>query len=318
LEALKQMSKVVADTGELEQISLYHPIDATTNPSLILKAVGTPAYSNLLRDSIVTEGRGASPSAIADRLAVKIGVEVLKLVPGRVSTEVDARLSYNTRETIDKALHLMDLYSREGVSPERVYIKIASTWEGIRACEQLQQQGIDCNMTLLFSFAQAVSAADAGAALVSPFVGRILDWYRAKKGRDYAPAEDPGVLSVKRIYAYYKAFAFRTVCMAASFRNVGEIRELAGCDAITIGPALLKELEESTDPLPYGVWPQMGGNVDPRYSMDAGSKGAFDQMHGADMMAVEKLAEGVENFGQDQKKLETVIVGSMESQNLDY
>lgn len=345
LEALKVMSKVVADTGEFEQIERYQPIDATTNPTLLLKAVGLPTYSHLLDDAVAQE-KSSNASAVADRLATMVGCEILKIVPGRVSTEVDARLSYNTQATVDKALHIIDLYSKAGHDPSRIYIKvrvaakrllfeaagiasmhrcpcahlycspsdriamalqIASTWEGIRACDILQNQGIDCNMTLLFSFAQAAACADAGAALISPFVGRILDWYKAHKGREYEPHEDPGVLSVKRIYAYYKQYAYRTSVMAASFRNVGEVRELAGCDAITISPALLKELEESTDPLPFALWPSMGGCSDPRYSLGADSRHVFDQMHVADAMAVDKLEEGVKNFASDQEKLEAMI-----------
>ena len=307
LEALRHMSTLVIDTAELEQVALFQPVDVTTNPSLILKAIQLPQYRYLLEDVIKSEGKHAHPSQIADRLAIVFGSRILKLVPGKVSTEVDARLSYDTQQTVDRALHLLDLYSKEGVSTDRVYIKVASTWEGIRACEQLQKQGISVNMTLLFSFAQAVASADAGASLISPFVGRILDWYKKNKNKDYSPTEDPGVLSVRRIYSYYKAYGFRTICMAASFRNIGEIRELAGCDAITIGPTLLKELEESTDPLEFGLWPQMGQNIDPRYNIEAHNRSVFDQMHGADAMAMEKLSEGIHNFSNDQVKLEDAI-----------
>ena len=308
LEALRSMSKVVADTGDLAEIERYRPVDATTNPTLLLRAVAMPQYGHFLDEALAAEGGTvAHPDAVADRLAVTVGAQILQLVPGRVSTEVDARLSFNTQATVDKALRIIDLYGKLGHDPSRVYIKIASTWEGIRACETLQKQGIECNMTLLFSFAQA--CACAGATLISPFVGRILDWYKKAKGRDYTPSEDPGVLSVKRIYAYYKQYGYRTTVMAASFRNVGEIRELAGCDAITISPALLAELEASTDPLPHALWPAMGGCSDPLFSM-RGSKahGVFEQMHGSDAMAVDKLREGVNGFAADQKKLVAMIV----------
>lgn len=301
------MSRVVADTGELEQIKRFSPEDATTNPSLIYKAVQLPKYADFLDKAIAAEGRGASVSAIADRLAVMIGGEVLRLVPGRVSTEVDARLSYDTQKTVDKALHLIDLYAKQGCDVNRVYIKVASTWEGIRACERLQKDGIDCNMTLLFSFAQAAACGDAGAALISPFVGRILDWYKKHKQREYEPEEDPGVLSVRRIYSYYKQYGYRTTVMAASFRSAGEVRALAGCDAITIAPAILDELERSTEPLPYALWPSMGGCVDPRYDLGSKSHHVFDQMHGNDAMAADKLREGVEGFATDAERLEKLL-----------
>lgn len=307
LEALKVMSKVVADTGELEQIKRFNPIDATTNPTLVYKAMQMPQYSPLLDKAIAAEGKGAGISAIADRLAVKVGSEVLKLVPGRVSTEVDARLSFDTQRTVDKALHIIDMYGQEGYEANRIYIKVASTWEGIRACEKLQKEGIDCNMTLLFSFAQAAACADAGAALISPFVGRILDWYKKHKQREYEPEEDPGVVSVKRIYTYYKQYGYRTTVMAASFRSVGEVRALAGCDAITISPALLEQLENCTDPLPYSLWPSMGGCVDPRYELGAGAQHVFEQMHGGDAMAVDKLKEGVDGFAADAERLEALL-----------
>jgi len=296
---------VVADTGEIEQIARYKPVDATTNPTLLLRALSLPSYRHHLDEELASGCK--EPSKIADRLAVRIGCEILKIVPGRVSTEVDARLSYDTQKTIDKALYFMDLYSKAGHDPSRIYIKIASTWEGISACRYLQQQGVDCNMTLLFSFGQAAACADAGASLISPFVGRILDWHKKHYNRDFAPSEDPGVESVKRIYTYYKKYAYRTTVMAASFRNVGEIRELAGVDAITISPALLKELEESTDPLPQALWPSMGGCEEPRYHLGSESKHIFDQMHGGDAMAVDKLAEGVESFAADLVKLEKLI-----------
>lgn len=319
LEALKQMSKVVADTGEISAMKLYKPVDCTTNPSLVLKAMSNPDYVHFLHEAIAAEkkargpAKGARPHAlIADQLAVTIGCELLKLIPGRVSTEVDAHLSYDTKATVDKALRLVDLYAKRGVEPSRLYVKAASTWEGIRACEQLQKQGIDCNMTLLFSFAQAAACADAGAALISPFVGRILDWYKKHTGRDYAAEEDPGVLSVQRIYKYYKRYGYATVVMAASFRNAGEIRQLAGVDNITISPALLAELEASADPLPYKLWPDMGGCNDPRYTMDDSSRGLYDQLHSSDAMAVDKLKEGIDGFAADQLKLEELIGAAVE------
>mmetsp|Transcript_26344 Transcript_26344/g.67049 ORF Transcript_26344/g.67049 Transcript_26344/m.67049 type:complete len:367 (-) Transcript_26344:545-1645(-) len=311
LEALKSMSVVVADTGDVELVKKYKPRDCTTNPSLVLKAVQS-GYSthDILQDHAGAKGKYPSHdpkrpfAGVADALAVNLGAEMLKIVPGRVSTEVDAHLSYDTRATYDKALRLMELYSKKGVDPKRIYIKIASTWEGIEACRKLQKQGIDCNMTLLFSFAQAAACADAGAALISPFVGRILDWYKAKHGRDYAPAEDPGVLSVRRIYTYYKTHNYKTIVMAASFRNAGEIRELAGCDNITISPQLLGELEGCTDPLPRKLLPECRDTSMARLTM---IRTTFNEMHGSDEMAVEKLKQGIDGFAADQAKLEDIL-----------
>jgi transaldolase len=313
LEALKLISKVVADTGEIDAIKNYKPTDCTTNPSLLLKAVQNPKYADYLPQAIAAENGPITDSsrpyqAITDRLAVNVGVQLLGIVPGRVSTECDAHLSYDTQKTVDKALRIVDLYSEKSINLDRIYIKIASTWEGIRACEILEKQGINTNMTLLFSFAQAVACADAGATLISPFVGRIMDWYKKKEGKDgYAPHEDPGVHSVQRIYKYYKQYKYPTIVMAASFRNVGEIRELAGCDNITISPALLGELEASKDPLPRKLWPTMGGCNEERYDMHAENKDLFDKMHGGDQMAVDKLKEGIDNFAADQRKLEDMI-----------
>ncbi|EFN50875.1 hypothetical protein CHLNCDRAFT_33289 [Chlorella variabilis] len=312
------MSKVVADTGEIWAIKQYKPVDCTTNPSLVLKAMKDPEYARFLDDAVYQERRRGNPpglrphSFIADQLAVNIGTELLSIVPGRVSTEVDAHLSFDAQATYDKALHLVDLYVERGIDPKRLYIKIASTWDGIRACEMLQQEGIDCNMTLLFSFAQAVACADAGAALISPFVGRILDWHKKEHKRMYTPEEDPGVASVRRIYSYYKKYNYPTIVMAASFRNAGEIRQLAGCDNITIAPPLLEELEACTDPLPYQLWPRMGGCEDDHIRMDFFAKETFDAMHGADRMAVDKLQEGIDNFAADQLKLEELIAATLE------
>lgn len=312
LEALKSMSVVVADTGEPPLVALYKPQDCTTNPSLVYKAVQAPENQHYLQEALRQEigsgmqrPAGRPYSGVADILAVNIGAEMLKIVPGRVSTEVDAHLSFNKQATIDKALRIMDLYAKKGIDSKRVYIKIASSWEGIRACEVLQKQGIDCNLTLLFSFAQAAACADAGAALISPFVGRILDWYKAKEGRDFAPHEDPGVLSVQRIYRYYKTHKYPTIVMAASFRNVGEIRELAGCDNITIAPSLLAELEASTEPLPRKLSPDMSGCQDTKLS--GFTEEMFYNLHNADQMAVDKLKQGIESFAADQDKLEALI-----------
>ncbi|KAK9909136.1 hypothetical protein WJX75_007727 [Coccomyxa subellipsoidea] len=305
------MSKVVADTGEIDSIKSYMPYDVTTNPSLVLKAVQNPQYEHLLGEALAMDDHSypaARPqSNVADILAVNIGAELLKIVPGKVSTECDAHLSYDTQATIDKGLRIVDLYAKKGVDPKRLYIKIASTWEGIRACKVLQKQGIETNMTLLFSFAQAAACADAGASLISPFVGRIMDWYKAKEGRTFAPHEDPGVISVHRIYKYYKEYKYPTIVMAASFRNVGEIRELAGCDNITISPALLGELEASTEPLPRKLWPEMGGCSEPKIDLTADSYDLFKKLHGEDEMAVTKLAEGIQGFSKDQAQLESMV-----------
>ncbi|PSC68438.1 Transaldolase [Micractinium conductrix] len=322
LESLRHMSKVVADTGEIKAIKEYMPVDCTTNPSLVLKAMQDPEYVRFLDDAVYQERRRGNPegirpySFIADQLAVNIGTELLSIVPGRVSTEVDAHLSHDTLATVDKALHLVDLYVQRGIDPDRLYIKIASTWEGIRACEVLQQEGIDCNMTLLFSFAQAAACADAGAALISPFVGRILDWHKkANPDVVYTAENDPGVESVKRIYKYYKAYNYNTIVMAASFRNADEIRALAGCDNITIAPPLLKELEASKAPLPYQLWPTMGGCEDEHHRMDFHGLELFDKLHGEDLMAVEKLKEGIDNFAADQLKLEEMIGAALKKAN---
>jgi transaldolase len=312
LEALKAVSTVVADTGEIESIRAFRPVDSTTNPSLVLKAVQNPQYEHFLAEAISQQTGPVTDASrpyanIADALAVNIGAELLKIVPGRVSTEVDAHLSFDTQATVDKALRLVDLYAKKGIDTKRIYIKMASTWEGIRACEILQKQDIDCNLTLLFSFAQAGACADAGAALISPFVGRILDWYKKNEGKDYAPHEDPGVKSVHQIYKYYKKYGYKTIVMAASFRNIGEIRELAGCDNITISPALLKELADSTEPLPRKLWPTMGGYDGDQLDLTGNGKALFEKEHNADQMAVDKLKEGIDGFAADQRKLETMI-----------
>lgn len=323
LEALKSMSVVVADTGETNLVKQYKPVDCTTNPSLVYKAVQLPEYQHLLKDALEQDAKmdyqrdPQRPYAgVADILAVNIGLDLLQVVPGRVSTEVDAHLSYDTEATVAKALRLVELYKAKGVDPSRLYIKIASTWEGIQACARLQAMGIDTNMTLLFSFAQAAACADAGAALISPFVGRILDWYKAKEGRDFAPHEDPGVLSVRRIYQYYKQHGFSTVVMAASFRNIGEIQELAGCDKITIAPSLLAELEASSGPLPRKLSPDMGPSSTDGVKLQGFTKEMFDELHNQDPMAVEKLAQGIESFAADQRKLEAQIAQLAKEQGL--
>ncbi|MFC2568466.1 MAG: transaldolase, partial [Haemophilus parainfluenzae] len=252
LDSLRSMTVVVADTGDIDAIKKYQPQDATTNPSLILSASALPQYAPLIDEAIAYAKAQSADKAqqlidAEDKLAVNIGLEILKIVPGRISTEVDARLSYDTQATVEKARKLIALYNEAGISNDRILIKIASTWQGIRAAEILEKEGINCNLTLLFSEAQARACAEAGVYLISPFVGRILDWYKANTDKkEYAPAEDPGVISVTKIYNYYKEYGYKTVVMGASFRNVGEIIELAGCDRLTIAPALLKELQENS------------------------------------------------------------------------
>jgi transaldolase len=261
LDQLKKFTVVVADSGDFATIKQYAPRDATTNPSLILKAAQMDGYKSLVDKAIVDNkksnvGGDALVHQILDDLLVLFGVEILKILPGRVSTETDADFSFDTEALVAKAHRFIELYKQHGIGRERILIKIASTWEGIRAAENLQREGINCNMTLLFSFAQAVACAEAKAKLISPFVGRIMDWYKAKEKKDFAPAEDPGVLSVKEIYAYYKKFGYATEVMGASFRNVGEILELAGCDLLTISPQLLGELQKSTAPLTRKLSPR--------------------------------------------------------------
>ncbi|MBC3767810.1 transaldolase [Neptunicella marina] len=306
LESLKALTTVVADTGDIEAIKKYQPVDATTNPSLLLKASELPQYQSLIDDSVTWAKQQSNDKAqqlidAGDKLAVAIGAEIVKLVPGRISTEVDARLSFDTDATIAKAHRLIELYEQAGVSKDRILIKIASTWEGIRAAEVLEKEGINCNLTLLFGFAQAVACAEAGVYLISPFVGRILDWYKASTGKtDYAADEDPGVVSVTKIYDYYKSHGYKTVVMGASFRNTGEIIELAGCDRLTIGPNLLEELANSDVPVEAKL-------VDKGVSQTPGAKLTETQFRwemNQDAMATEKLSEGIRNFAADQQKLE--------------
>lgn len=305
LAQLKKFTKVVADTGDFGSMKQYAPQDATTNPSLILKAAGMPDYAWLLDQAVRDAGSSASVDEVMDRLLVLFGLEILKIVPGRVSTEVDARLSFDTAGTVTKARDLIARYEAAGTSRERILIKIASTWEGIKAAELLEKEGIRCNLTLLFSFPQAVACAEAGVQLISPFVGRILDWHKKSTGKDYAPAEDPGVLSVTRIYHYYKKYGHRTEVMGASFRNKGEILELAGCDLLTISPNLLEELNRSTDPVERRLEPAAAAIMDvARVSYDEKS---FRYALNEDAMATEKTAEGIRNFAADIIKLEAVV-----------
>jgi transaldolase len=305
LDQLKQFTRVVADTGDFASMKEYAPQDATTNPSLILKAAGLPAYAYLIDKAVKDAGAGAGTGQIIDRLLVLFGQEILKIVPGRVSTEVDARLSFDRDGSIAKAREIIGLYEKAGIPRTRILIKLASTWEGIKAAELLQKEKINCNLTLLFSFAQAVACAEAKVQLVSPFVGRILDWYKKSTGRDYAPAEDPGVVSVTQIYTYYKKFGHATEVMGASFRNKGEITELAGCDLLTISPPLLAELKASTDPLVRKLDPAKAASADlkPVSFDEKGFRFAFNE----DPMATEKTAEGIRVFAADIVKLEQLL-----------
>jgi len=315
LDELKKYTKVVADSGDFESMRAYKPQDATTNPSLILQAVEKPQYRPLLEQAVAAQkGNSLSGKAltesILDRVLILFGKEILKIVPGRVSTEVDARLSFDTAGTLDKARHLIGMYEADGIPRERILIKVASTWEGVRAAEVLQKEGINCNMTLLFSFPQAVACADAGVTLVSPFVGRILDWYKAATKKDsYPSAEDPGVVSVTGIYHYYKKFGYKTEVMGASFRNKGEITELAGCDLLTISPALLGELQASNDPLPLKLDAKASAGMEiERRSYD---EKTFRYELNEDAMATEKTAEGIRKFSADIVKLEQLIASKL-------
>ena len=304
LEQLKHYTTVVADTGDFQSIQRYSPEDSTTNPSLILKAVQKDTYESLL-EKTVRDNKGKTTEEIMDRLLVAFGVEILKIVPGRVSTETDARLSFDTEGSIKKGRELIALYKANGISPDRVLIKIASTWEGIRAAEVLQKEGIRCNMTLMFSLPQAVACAEAKVQLISPFVGRIYDWYKKQTGTDYAGADYPGVQSVKRIYDYYRKFGYPTEVMGASFRNTSQIIELAGCDLLTISPELLQKLSESDAPVTRKLSPELA-KADPieRVSYDEKS---FRLALNDEAMATEKLSEGIRLFCADTVKLEKMI-----------
>jgi transaldolase len=310
LEQLKTMTTVVADTGDLQAIAQWRPEDATTNPSLLLKAAASDAYRPMLDKAIAMASRqgGSDAEQLAyatDTLAVLAGREILELIPGVVSTEVDARLSFDTDATLARARRLIALYDQQGVDTSRVLIKIASTWEGIRAAEQLEKEGVHCNLTLLFSFIQAAACADAGAFLISPFVGRILDWHLANSGRDsYPAAEDPGVQSVSRIYNYYKTNDYKTVVMGASFRNIGEIEMLAGCDRLTISPALLQELKDDAGTLERQLSPATASSQDKPGTLD---ERLFRWESNEDAMATEKLADGIRRFAADQIELESRV-----------
>ena len=310
LDSLRQLTVVVADTGDIDAIRQYKPDDATTNPSLILSAAALPQYASLIDEAIAYGKQQSQDKAqqlidAEDKLAVNIGLEILKLVPGRVSTEVDARLSYDTDATVLKARKLIALYEAAGINKNRILIKIAATWQGIRAAEILEKEGINCNLTLLFSEAQARACAEAGVYLISPFVGRILDWYKANSDKkEYAPAEDPGVISVTKIYNYYKQYGYKTVVMGASFRNVGEIIELAGCDRLTIAPPLLKILHET----PNAVERKLDFQGEVQAKPQPLTEAEFYWQHNSDAMAVEKLADGIRKFAIDQGKLEDMLL----------
>ncbi|RTE64377.1 transaldolase [Amphritea opalescens] len=311
LDQLKKMTTIVADTGDINAIRDLKPVDATTNPSLLLKASQDPAYRPYLEQAkswALSQGGsdGEQLANMTDKLAVLAGCEILTLIPGRISTEVDARLSFDTQATIDKAKKLIGLYNEAGISNERVLIKIASTWEGIEAARQLEKEGINCNLTLLFGFAQAIACADAGVFLISPFVGRILDWHKANnpEGTDFNGAKDPGVVSVSRIYNYYKHHGYNTVVMGASFRSSEEIRQLAGCDRLTISPALISELADTPLPLDQKLF---ANNPLCNEAKLENSEQAFRWAMNEDAMATEKLAEGIRNFAADQVKLEELL-----------
>jgi transaldolase len=318
LEQLRSMTTVVSDTGDFNAIKEFKPQDATTNPSLIAAAAQMPEYSDIvdgtLKDARTQLGESADEKKVANlafkQLAVEFGKRILKIVPGRVSTEVDARLSYDTQKSIETAHEIIASYEKAGISRERILIKLASTWEGVQAAEQLEKEGIHCNMTLLFGLHQAIAAAEAKVTLISPFVGRILDWYKKDTGKDYQGADDPGVQSVTTIYNYYKHFGYKTVVMGASFRNTGEIKELAGCDLLTIAPKLLAELEADTTS-------ELTRKLDPAKAKDMKidkipmDKATFEKMHAADRMAHDKLKEGIEGFSTALEDLEKLLANRL-------
>lgn len=313
LTSLRQLTTVVADTGDIAAMKLYQPQDATTNPSLILNAAQIPEYRKLIDEAISwareqSSNKEEQLQLVSDKLAVNIGLEILKLIPGRISTEVDARLSYDTEGSIAKARSLIKLYNDAGISNDRILIKLASTWQGIRAAEQLEKEGINCNLTLLFSFAQARACAEAGVFLISPFVGRIYDWYNSRKPMEpYVADEDPGVKSVRRIYDYYKKHRYSTIIMGASFRKVEQIIALAGCDRLTISPNLLEEMQNSDAPLERKLEPSTEGFHQPSPLSEA----EFRWEHNQDPMAVEKLSDGIRQFAVDQQKLEDVLAARL-------
>ena len=300
LDQLKKITTVVADTGDFDAIARLKPVDATTNPSLLLKAASNSSNDELLKEAF--KGSKNDIGLACDRFAVAIGQKILKVVPGRVSTEVDSRLSFDTNAMIERGERLIGLYNEAGISNDRILIKLASTWEGIRAAETLEKKGIQTNLTLLFSFAQAVACAEAGVFLISPFVGRIYDWYKKSAGHDFVGADDPGVQSVSRIYNYYKANGYKTVVMGASFRNIGQIEHLAGCDRLTISPDLLDQLSKDTGTLERMLAP--GNKGEERQSL---TENQFRWASNEDAMATEKLAEGIRQFARDQEKLEALL-----------
>lgn len=312
LEQLQKITTVVADTGDIASIARLQPVDATTNPSLIFKAAGQPEYAHLIEHALSVARRENTAEAkrqrVMSEVAVAFGAEILKHIPGLVSTEVDARLSFDTMGTVHEARRVIRAYENAGVPRERILIKIASTWEGIRAAEILESEGVHCNLTLLFSFAQAQACAEAGITLISPFVGRILDWHKKAEGRDFSAAEDPGVLSVTRIFNYYKSAGFKTVVMGASFRNTGEIAELAGCDKLTISPALLDELAACTDALPRRL---DAGRAEATARLPVLDEKTFRWQQNQDAMATEKLAEGIRLFAADLVKLENILLAKL-------
>jgi len=313
MEQLRGMTTVVSDTGDIDAIEKVKPQDSTTNPSLIMKAAQMPRYAPIM-DSVLAAakkrlGEDASDEAVAKEafkhLAVAFGKKILSIIPGRVSTEVDARVSYDTEKSIQQARDIIQLYKEQGISKERILIKLASTWAGIRAAERLEKEGIHCNMTLLFGMHQAVASAEANVTLISPFVGRILDWYKKDTGKDYQGADDPGVQSVTRIYNYLKKFGYKTQVMGASFRNIGEIRELAGCDLLTIAPKLIAELDSVYEELPRKLDPAKSSSMKiEKLHMD---EATFEKMHEADRMAHDKLKEGIEGFSKALEELEQLL-----------
>ncbi|OQP85939.1 transaldolase [Rhizobium rhizosphaerae] len=313
LEQLRSMTTVVADTGDIEAVARLKPVDCTTNPTIVLKALGTDMFAESVDEAVRWGTRqggdsDAAVAAVADRLAISVGAKLVELVPGRVSTEVDADLSFDTEASIAKAHGIIAAYKERGIERDRILIKLASTWEGIRAAEVLQKEGIDCNLTLLFSKAQAVACADAKVFLISPFVGRILDWYKKSTGKDYSAEEDPGVVSVREIYDYYKSHDIKTIVMGASFRNVGEIEALAGCDRLTISPNLLDELDKAEGTLTRKLSPDQRGT---QKTLSVDEK-TFRWMMNEDAMATEKLAEGIRSFAKDLTALRSMVREKMQ------
>lgn len=299
LEQLRKMTTVVADTGDLEAITRLKPVDATTNPSLLLKAASLAQYQNLLEQA----KKNKDISLACDQFAVSVGKEILQAIPGRISTEVDARLSFDTPATVARAKRLIELYQVQHIEKDRILIKIAATWEGIQAAKQLEKEGIQTNLTLLFSFSQALACAEAGVFLISPFVGRIYDWYKKSTGHDFTASNDPGVQSVSRIYNYYKHYGYKTIVMGASFRNLGQIEQLAGCDRLTISPDLLEKLSQDNNPLPQVLTPEQGCDESKQILTESQYRWQLNE----DAMATEKLAEGIRAFARDQEKLEAIL-----------